>query len=98
MQIISSAPPKPSRNRVTTKKDRLVAKAPATTAQMSRQETDTVFFGPNLMRIQAATKLPRILAAEMALFTEEGREESPNSWHMSVVTMEPTIQEALKKQ
>ena len=32
------------------------------------------------------------------LFTEEGMVYTPNSWDMSGVTMEPTIQEALKKQ
>jgi len=32
------------------------------------------------------------------LLTEEGMVYTPNSWAMSVVTMDPTIQEALKKQ
>ena len=49
-----------------------------------------------MTRIQAATKLPTILAAEMALFTEEGTCPTPNSWIMSLVTTEPTIQDALK--
>ena len=71
---------------------------PTTTAQISRQDRETVRLGPSFRRIQAATKFPRILAAEMALLTEEGMVYTPNSWAMSVVTMDPTIQEALKKQ
>ena len=97
MQIISTAPPNPSRNRVRMNMGKEVEKAPTITAQVSRQDRDTVHLGPSFTRIQAATKLPTILAAEMALFTEEGMVFTPNSWAMSVVTMEPTIQEALKK-
>ena len=81
-----------------TKTDRLGARDPTTTAVMSRQEKKTVFFGPSFTRIQAATKLPTIFAAEMALFTDEGRWARPNSAVMSGVMMEPTIQEALKKE
>ena len=89
MQIISTAPPKPSRNRVRMNMGKEVEKAPTITAQVSRQDRDTVHLGPSFTRIQAATKLPKILAAEMALFTEEGMVFTPNSWAMSVVTMEP---------
>ena len=96
MQIISTAPPKPSKNRLRITNGKDVDSAPMMTAQVSRQEKATVFFGPSLTRIQAATKLPTILAAEMALFTEEGTCPTPNSWIMSLVTTEPTIQDALK--
>ena len=73
MVIISTAPPKPRRNRVMTKRDRLGEKAARSTVQMRMQAKVTVFFGPSFTRIQAATKLPTILAREMALFTEAGR-------------------------
>ena len=98
MQIIRIAPPNPSRNRVRMKAGKDVENAPTTSAQISRQDRETVRLGPSFRRIQAATKFPRILAAEMALLTEEGMVYTPNSWAMSVVTMDPTIQEALKKQ
>ena len=98
MQIIRIAPPKPSRNRERMKKGKLVASAPITTAQVSRQDSATVRFGPSFTRIHAATKLPRILAAEIALFTDEGTVWTPNSAAMSVVRIDPTSQDALNEQ
>ena len=73
-------------------------KAARSTAQMRIQANVTVFFGPSLTRIQAATKFPTILAAEMALLTEEGMRAMWKSEMISGVTTEPTIHDALKKQ
>ena len=42
MQIISTAPPNPSRNRVRMNMGKEVEKAPTITAQVSRQDRDTV--------------------------------------------------------
>ncbi len=96
MQIIRIAPPNPSRNRVRMK-GKEVENAPYNHRADHQQDRGLVRRA-QLQKNPGGDKVSQILAAEMALLTEEGMVYTPNSWAMSVVTMDPTIQRHWKKQ
>ena len=57
MQIIRIAPPNPSRNRVRMKAGKEVENAPTTTAQISRQDRETVRLGAQLQKNPGGDKV-----------------------------------------